>query len=197
MSLARFGAIVGVLLVAACAGPAGNVSVMQSDRIQLVPGATVAWSPLAANALGNNDPRIDNDILRQRIRSSTEAAFAARGFRVAEDAASAQYLLSYHLGLREGTDYRVETMGRPGPVACGWRGCVSGFAWGMYGAPTNVRALNYNEATLIIDVVDRPSGELAWRATSQQRVDQSDASQQRLNAILADMTRSLPSAPAG
>jgi hypothetical protein len=181
-------------LAAGCAGPAGEVSVLQSDRIPLTPGSTVAWAPLSANQLSNGDPRIDNDIIRQRIRSATEAAFAAKGYRVTQDAASAQYLLSYHLGLREGTDYRVETLGTPGPVACGVRGCIRGYGWGMYGAPTDVRNETYNEATLILDVVDRPSGELTWRATSQQRVDEGDGSQERLNAIVADMTRSLPGA---
>jgi hypothetical protein len=48
------------------------------------------------------------------------------------------------------------------------------------------------DATLRIDLKDRPSGLLAWRATTQKRVDTRNGAQEQLNAMAADMTRSLP-----
>jgi hypothetical protein len=150
----------------------------------------VAWAPLTQNALQNNDPRIDNDIIRQRIRTAIENTFAAKGYRLTQDTASAQYLLSYHVGLQERTDYHIDTP----PVACGWRGCVGGYGWGLYGAPTDVRSVPYAEGTLIVDVTDRASNQLAWRATSQRRIDENDGSQERINATVADMLTALPGA---
>ena len=181
-------ALIGAAALASCAGPAGDVSVLQGDAA-VVPGAPVAWAPLAQNELQTNDPRIDNDIIRQRIRTAVESALSARGHPFVQDPNDARYLVRYHIGLQDRQDLRVDSA--PGGVACGWRGCISGFGWGMYGAPTNVRTINYTEGTLILDLVDRESGQLTWRATSQRRVDEGDANQDRINAAVADMTRSL------
>jgi hypothetical protein len=178
------------VLIASCAGSGGRVSVLQGDTA-IAPGAPVAWAPLAQNELKNGDPRIDNDIIRRRIRTGVEQALAARGHRFVQDPNDAKYLVSYHIGLQDRQNLRIDTMGPPRSVACGWRGCVSGFGWGMYGAPRDVRTINYVEGTLMLDLTARSSGELAWRATSQRRLDQGDDSQERIDATLLDMTRSL------
>jgi hypothetical protein len=59
--------------------------------------------------------------------------------------------------------------GSPGGMACGVRGCIGGYGWGMYGAPMDVdiRSINYTEGAVMLDLVDAASGKLAWRATSQ------------------------------
>ena len=137
----------------------------------------------------NNDPRIDNDIIRQRIRTGVESALTARGYSFVQDPNDARYLVSYHIGLQDRQDLRVDSA--PGGVVCGWRGCISGFGWGMYGPPSDVRTVNYTEGTLILDLTDRASGQLTWRATSQRRVDERRRTQERINAALVDMTRSL------
>jgi hypothetical protein len=86
-------------------------------------------------------------------------------------------------------------------MACGVRGCIGGYGWGMYGAPmdVDVRAINYTEGALMLDLIDASSGKLAWRATSQKRVDNKDAGQDAMNAVVADMTKTLPvvAAPVG
>ena len=64
----------------------------------------------------------------------------------------------------------------------------------MYGAPSDVRQVNYNEGTMIIDLVNRSTGQLSWRAQSQRRVDADDATQERIAAAVVDMTKSLPGA---
>jgi len=190
MRAGTLGAIALAFALASCAGPAGNVNVLRSGNA-IVPGSAVAWAPLADDQLQNGDPRIDNDIIRQRMRTAVEAALTARGFTFVQDADAARYLVSYHMGLQERQDIRVDSMGPRGNV-CGVRGCVGGFGWGMYGAPTNVRTVNYVEGTVILDLTDRSSDQLAWRATSQRRVNANAGSQANLNAALADMVRSLP-----
>jgi hypothetical protein len=52
----------------------------------------------------------------------------------------------------------------------------------------------FMEGTLVLDLVDTDTGRLVWRAASRKRVTQKDASQARLNAVVADMTRTLPGA---
>src|SRR5262245_33395687 len=155
-----FGAALScVLTLGACETPA-KVTVLQSATTSITPGATYAWAPVAAQGTQRGDPRIDNDIIRDRIRSAINANLGAKGYQLVSDPASAQLVVAYYVGLQPKTDYRVDSYGG------GFYGY--GYGWGMYGAPSNidVRAINYVDGTLILDLKDRASGQLAWRATS-------------------------------
>lgn len=182
------------LTLAACQTPGGDVSVLKSSTVAVAPGSTWAWAPGAQP--GSGDKRIDNDIIQGRVKAAVEGALAGRGYRQVSDPSSANLLVQYHIGLQDRTETRVDTFGGPsgGPVACGIRGCIGGFGWGMYGPPmdVDVRNINYVEGTVMLDLIDRASGKLAWRATSRKRLDQSDADQAGVNAIFADMVKSLP-----
>ncbi|GAA0637158.1 DUF4136 domain-containing protein [Brevundimonas lenta] len=182
---------VSLLSLTACGTPAGDVSVLQSSTQSVIPGSTYAWAPFDPTVRSSADPRVANDIIQQRITSAFDAAMVARGFQRVSDPQQATLLVSYHIGLQDRTEVRADNFGGPPMGACGFRGCMGG--WGWYGAPTlNVDTINYTHGTVIFDIVDRASGELAWRSTSQQRVDSGDADQARLNAIADDMLRSLP-----
>lgn len=181
------------LTLAACESPGGRVSVLQGDTVSVRAGSTFAWMPGATP--GQGDPRVDNDIVRGRIQNAVNSALTAKGYREA-DASTADLLVSYHIGLQNRTDTQVSTFGGMGPggVACGIRGCIGGYGWGMYGAPmdVDVRHISYAEGTMMLDLTDRATGKLAWRATSQRRVDHGDSAQATVNAIVADMVKSLP-----
>ena len=183
-------AIAACLPLVGCESPGGKVSVLTGQTP--LTGATYAWAPAQA---GSGDPRVDNDIMRERIRTAIDTNLAAKGYSQV-DPAKAKLLVSYHVGLRSGTDYSATSMGGPRGVACGVRGCIGGYGWGMYGAPMDVdiRSVNYTEGAVMLDLVDAASGKLAWRATSQKRVDEKDATQDGLNAIVADMVKTLPPA---
>ncbi len=185
MNLARtvFGAAMSAALVlAACETPA-KVSVLQSATASVTPGATYAWAPVAAQGAQRGDPRIDNDIIRERIRTAINTSLGAKGYQLVSDPASAQLLVAYYVGLQPKTDYRVDTYGG-----------AYGYGWGMYGAPSNidVRAIDYVDGTLILDLEDRASGQLAWRATSEKRINDGDGAQDKINALVANMVKSLP-----
>jgi hypothetical protein len=49
------------------------------------------------------------------------------------------------------------------------------------------------QGTLVLDLIERESGRLVWRATSEKQVTGKDVSQQKLTALLRQMTKSLPS----
>ena len=181
------------LLLAGCETPAGKVTTLSGDTSQLAVGTTYAWAPVADP--GGGDPRVDNSIIGERLKSAVDNALATKGYRQV-DPANAKVLVAYHIGLKQGTDYTATTMGGPvgGGVACGRRGCVGGYGWGAYGAPidTDITAVSYTEGTLMLDLVDASSGKLAWRGTSQKRVDAKDADQAQLNAVLLDLTKDMP-----
>lgn len=175
------------IALAACESPGGKVSVLQSSTVAVTPGSTFAWAPTPATT--DADPRVTNDIIKERLQTAIETALAAKGFRRVADPEAAQLLVSYHVGLQNRQETRVSSFG--GPAWCGVRGC----AWGLYGPPmVDVDNIHYTEGMMLLDLTDRATGKLAWRAMSQRRVDKGDAAQSELNAIVADMTRSLPSA---
>lgn len=179
-------AITAALVLTGCQGAGGDVSVLSSSSVAPRPGASYAWAPVS----NSGDPRVANDIVDQRIRAAIDSALAAKGYRQVSDPASADLTVTYHVALQDRTEIRADTFGAD-PVYCGLRGCFGG--WGYYGAPTTtIRNIDYTEGTLLLDITDRASGQLAWRATSQRRVDQSDSDQASLNAIVLDMTQSLP-----
>lgn len=184
-------AVAVTLTLTACQGPGGRVSVLEGDTVRVAPGSTYAWAPDAQP--GSGDPRIDNDIVQGRIKTAVDTALQGRGFTLA-DPASATLLVQFHIGLQNRTETQVSSFGPSPAAACGVRGCIGGFGWGMYGAPRDfdVRTINYTEGMLMLDLIDRASGKLAWRATSQRRMDNRDADQARANAIVADMVKSLP-----
>ena len=175
------------LVLAACVSQGGQTSVFNGPAP--LAGSTYAWAPNAQP--GSGDPRLDNDIIRDRIKTSVDTKLAAKRYmQVARP--KAKILVAYHIGLRNTA---------AGAAACGRRGCIGGYGWGMYGAPTDIdlRSIAYTDGALMLDLIDASSGKRALRAISQQRADQKNASQDDLNAIVADMVKTLPpgAPPAG
>lgn len=177
-------------LLAGCATSGSGASVSASSGAAITPGATFAWATPDAAAQAAADPRIADPGFQSRLRQAIETALGAKGYRPADDPKTAQLLVAYHVGLqgkavttvRQTVDYRY---------SCGYYACVRN--WGEYGPPPpDVKKINYTEGRLVLDLVDTASGKLAWRAVSTKRVDREQASQETLNAVLADTTRSLP-----
>jgi hypothetical protein len=48
------------------------------------------------------------------------------------------------------------------------------------------------QGTVVLDLIERESGRLVWRATSEKRVTGKDVSQEKLVALLRQMIKSLP-----
>lgn len=183
-------AAVTCLAMAGCESAGGKVSVLAGQTP--IAGSTYAWAPDAQPGAG--DPRVDNDIIRDRIMTAIDTNLAAEGYRQVSPS-QAKVLVAYHVGLQNKTDYSATSMGAPrGGMACGRRRCVGGYGWGMYGAPmdVDVRSINYVEGALMLDLIDTAIAKLAWRATSQKRIDEKDATQDGLNAMVADMIKALP-----
>lgn len=182
-------AVLGVTLaftgVTAEARPAGKVVVLESNAWAVAPGSTWAWAPVTMS----NDPRLNNDILRERMQAAVELSLANHGMRRVGAPAAARFVVSYHLAVDRKLEVRSSPNIHSGGVVCGFRGCVRGYA-----AYPTVDVSQYAEGTLVLDIVDRETGKLVWRAASKKKVTEKDASQSKLNAVIADMTRSLPSA---
>lgn len=158
-----------------------KVDVVQSSSPALAHGATFAWAPMRAFSTGVPDPAIANEIAVDRLRATTEAALQARGYRLVDNPAEADLLIAYTIVMQPETDAKLKADG----AGCAFPFCAS---------PSDYRldASQHTQGTLVLDLVERTTGRLAWRATSKKRVTGKDVSEAKLTALLGEMTKALP-----
>lgn len=181
-SLAAIATVAGLQATTADA----KTVVMQSPSPALGAGASYAWAPTSSALIDPASWAAANQITARRLQTAIETNLAAHGYRQAPGLPVSDLAVSFHVGLREQTGARISD---PGATFCGFRGCLR--TWS--GNPT-VTTYDYTQGSLVIDLVDRRTGQLVWRAASQERVTQKDLSQARLNAIVAKTMGSLPAA---
>jgi hypothetical protein len=136
-----------------------------------------AWRPGPQQGL--DDPRFDSTLIDKRVRSAVDRVLASKGYRTAAPGSSADFLVGYHAVMRQKTS--VQTINRSyGYRVGGWRG-----------PQTYVQ--DYEEGTLLIDVIDPATMDLLWRGTGTGVVDplaSPEKREQRINdaveRILAD-----------
>jgi hypothetical protein len=118
-------------------------------------------------------------LLARRIHEAIESHLEARGYRNVDDAATADFALSFSLGSRE----KIQVHSSPTLVGGGY------WAWGGWYAGTSVSATSYTEDTLAIDVFDGGSHLAVWHGWASRRISQtSDRAavvDEVVNAILA------------
>ncbi len=134
----------------------------------------------------SGDRRVDNDLVDARIRRAVESALSARGFRKTSKG-EGDFAVGYHVLIEGKIDVRtVNNYYGYGP------------GWGRYGGRvgsgyTETYVDQYEQGTLIIDVVDTGSRKLAWRGSTSARVQQTAEGEDRaervheaVDAILAE-----------
>jgi hypothetical protein len=182
---------VGVLALAVIAGVlAGCASGLRvitdfDPEADLTAYRTYMWAERRES--GKDDARVYNDILASRIRFAVDSVLQAKGFTPV----SAE------------PDFLV-----------GWYGAIDGrmsvsrmhdyypYGWGFYGPPyrgrrgvTGVRVDQWEEGTVLIDIVDADRGELVWRGsgTAKLREVKEDAKRQAiLTEAVASILRDFP-----
>jgi hypothetical protein len=104
---------------------------------------------------GTDDPRVYNDITARRIRLAVDEALQAKGFR--EASANADFLVAWHGAI----DGKMSLT----TVQSGY-----GYGYGWYGPGVGISSAQtyvneWDEGTLLIDVIDAARRELVWRGT--------------------------------
>lgn len=163
-----------LLVLSACTSGGGRYSTLAEPGFSARPGQSWAWQPMRPLPGQISDPRVDNDIVRGALERAIRSAMSARGFVETDDAAAADLLLAYRVGLTRRTEQR-ETPAPPvlrQRVVCGARGCIPVLdTWAWYGAPVpSVRTVDYLEGGVMLDVFDAKTGRLGWRGTVDDRV---------------------------
>ena len=187
MRTASIGIVVGVaMLTAACASVSVNTDYNSEAISSMSAYQGYAWLPHPQGG----DTRANNDLVATRVVNAVDEALAASGYRKAQQ--DADFLVGWHLSLEGKID--VTTVNRYYGYGYGrWRGGAV-----VVGQTTSVR--EYDEGTLIIDIVDAASNELVWRGTAQGEIKANATGEQRserVRSVVQQILEDFPPQPGG
>ena len=160
---------------------------VQSDYDPAVDFAALrsyAWMPDPPQV--SADPLLHNSLLDARIRSAVDRTLGAKGLRKVE-VSQADFLVNYYVNLEQ--KIRVDTV--PASYGYGYGGWYGGMA-------SETRVRQYEEGTLILDVVDPDKDEPLWRGSGSTRVGKKtspEASTKRIDEVVSKLLESFPPAP--
>lgn len=178
-------AIGGLLVATGCSSL--KVNVIRDATIAIPPGSTWAWGPeLPEKRPEELDPRVNNSIIHGRVRQAMETVLAQKGYRLT-DAASADFHVAYRVGVKDARQMVTQTV-PTGPYWGGW-------GWGYYGPPPMAisREVTYSEGALMVDITQRSTGKLAFRAIGlDQDVTGADGSEAQIQQTVTKLLQSLP-----
>ena len=158
--------------LAATMPAAAKVNVIQSPSAALAPGSSFAWAEVPARGFGLPDPQIANEVTADRLARLTEVTLTNKGYRQIADASQADLLIAYTIVILPEAGARLTNAGAGCPPLC----AASDF---------NLEMQHFTQGTLVLDLIERASGRLVWRATSEKRVTGKDVSQEKLEAAPA------------
>ena len=172
-------AAVAIACLVPAAPACAKVEIVNVASSALAKGSTFAWAPVPAIGVGIPDPAVANEITLERLRVATETTLKAKGYRLIDDPEQANLIVSYTVAMMPTSDAEVAT------AACDEPNCTlpSGIS-----LDTTLRT----EGVLVLDLTDRQTGRLVWRATSKKRVTGKDVSDKKLASLLREMTKALP-----
>jgi hypothetical protein len=132
------------------------------------------------------DPRLSDPLLDKRIRDLVEKQLAVQGYDQSSTGAP-DFMVGYHVALEK--KLAVSTMND-------YYGYRAGWGW-SYGAGTGrvmpeSYVYEYEQGSLIIDIVNPKTRELMWRGSAQAEVNQKKSAEQLTKAVQRILQRFPP-----
>lgn len=138
------------------------------------------WIPEPQKVSG--DPKIDNPFIERRIRDAVDKQLAAQGYEK-RSSGTPDFLIGYQVAI--GKKLAVSTVNNyyGYGVGAGWhhRGARRYGASRVYVSEAYV--YEYDQGSLVIDVVDPETQKLIWRGSAQAEVDRSASREKREKRI--------------
>ena len=140
--------------------------------------ATYDWGPTDSQPTG--DPRLDNNpFFNDQLQGAIEKGMTARGYERALPSHAPDLLIHYHAALNQKVDvYKADQ--------------TNGYCY----QDCQQRASEYEQGTLILDIVDAKSSRVVWRGWAQDTfsgaIDDQDYLDQKVEAGVSKMMRLLP-----
>jgi hypothetical protein len=161
--------------------------------IDFAPLKTYAWldPPLREESRDEGgrggDPFTENTLVDKRVRDEVEAWLGSHGYRAAAEGEEPDFLVRYELVSREVTrDSPVFVTGGFGHYGYGYGG---GTGIGYSGSTT------YQEGTLILDVIDPATQQIAWRGWGTAQMRDPQMSPERLHKTVTAILARFPPKP--
>lgn len=122
------------------------------DRdINLKPYTTYSW--IESNTSENQNPLYYNELNDKRIKSTVNIEMTKKGYTMTST--QPDLILHYHLVVESKSELRTDPYGYYGP----------------YWLRPSVNTFQYNEGTIIIDIIEAKSNALAWRGWATSIID--------------------------
>lgn len=165
--------LLGMLLIVVLSGCSTMTVNSDYDPSESFKGLrTYDWIPGGRKPTG--DPRIDdNTLLDTRVRNAVDRELAAKGFRRLTDG-QPDFWVVYHVTLDKKTD--ITTLNSYYGYGPGW-GYGYGYPYRPYGwgGPPETYVYQYEEGTLLLDIVEPETRKLIWRGHATDEVQFSDS----------------------
>ncbi len=178
--------------------PACGPSVSSTKAPTLVPGTgTYAWGGTLAVGEAGQGYTLVNQRLRLRIQAAIDSGLAGKGYRKV-DSSSAQFFARYAVGVKTTTaNAPVVDQGPDAPVpmtSCNAGGCWNGWDYG-YNTPGDpaFAGLTEREAGVVLELVDRKSGAVAWHGVYQDNTTGKAPTPERIQKAVGQLLKTLPS----
>ncbi len=171
------GLIVALTAVAAAGCATMNVSSHIERGVNFTQYATYEWGP--PDNLPVGDPRLDNNpFFNDYLQGAIEKKMAEKGFNLTT-AAGADLLIHYHASVNQRLDvYRADQQ--------------YGYCYG----DCEPQVVDYEQGTLVIDVVDAKTKKVVWRGWAQDTmtgiIDNQDRLRKQVDESVTKMMLLLP-----
>jgi hypothetical protein len=178
-----------LLLASALAGCAGvDVSHDYDPATDFSGYRSFDWFPGGRQLTG--DVELDSPLIDERIRAALVRTLTSRGYQKVADRMP-DFFVNYHLSVR--TRLSNSGMNTHYGVGIGTAG-----SWGGVGISTGSRVRQYEEGTLVVDVVDASSRKLVWRGTGSRAIRRDrtpDEATRNINAVVEEILKRFPPQP--
>jgi hypothetical protein len=175
------------LLVAGCGGGL-QIDTDYNPQADFAAVETYAWAQRTPD--GNEDPRVYNAIVEGRVKSAIDDALQAKGLRLVTS--SPDVWVAWHGAIQGKMSY--ETISNDYGYGWGRYGRTGGMAMGTTTSRTTAR--EWDEGTLLIDIIDRRTEELMWRAVGQAKLSETartpEEAQARADEVAVKMLADFP-----
>lgn len=189
----RLTALVGLVAAAACGSQ--SVTSERNDAVPVPAGATVAFRGSTSDASPRVDPAVANDSVHQMIQRAITGQLRLKGYTIVDSSKASTFAVQYYLAVQNTKiGYAATGGGVSGPKVGGYG--AYGYGYGPGYANLESQPLDtVKNVSFEVALVDLKAGRTAWRGVFEAEPKNKAPSQERINAVVADVFKTAPKVP--